>query len=258
MKIFGSSKKSKHSGAHSPAAKRGSGRKKKKKSGLSGLHKALITIAAVIAALALAVFIFVETQIKPPDVTQTPNNPNSGTVDPGPDDPGTPDTPPDDPGTDTPDPGPDDPGADDPGTDDPDPVPQGPQRIDGIYTFLALGTDKISGSTDTIMIARFNTNDYSLNVVSIPRDILVNVPWSVKKINTLYSFMGRDEFLQGFADVLGFQPVAGAVGDSGVQIGLPVVGKLVLGHLEDVKSLKLVPYGHILDSDLPAHTLISL
>ncbi len=210
MKIFGSTKKSKHSGAHSPAPKQGSGHNghpKKKKSGLSGLQKALIAVLAVLATLALAVVIFVKTQIKPPDVTQTPNNPAGGVTVPGGEDPGGSEDPgKDDPGK-TEDPGHDDPGkTDDPGPDDPGPVPQGPQRVDGVYTFLALGTDRISGSTDTIMIARFDTNDYSLNVVSIPRDTLVNVSWSVKKINTLYNFMGRESFLQGFADVLGFQP----------------------------------------------------
>jgi len=72
------------------------------------------------------------------------------------------------------------------------------------YTFVLLGTDKVSGSTDTIMVATFDTQRYKLNVVSIPRDTLVNVSWTTKKVNTLYSSNGVDGMRRGLADILGY------------------------------------------------------
>ncbi|HBD86600.1 MAG TPA: hypothetical protein DC001_04155, partial [Clostridiales bacterium] len=56
-------------------------------------------------------------------------------------------------------------------------------RRDGTYTFAIVGTDVISGSTDTILVGMLDTVDGKLNLVSIPRDTLVNTAYDVKKIN---------------------------------------------------------------------------
>ncbi|MCF0121334.1 MAG: LCP family protein [Oscillospiraceae bacterium] len=73
------------------------------------------------------------------------------------------------------------------------------------FTFLVLGTDDGNGNTDTIMVATFDTDNYSLNVVNIPRDTLVNVPWYVKKVNSLYSSTGIDGMIEHLADILGYE-----------------------------------------------------
>ncbi|MGE4353105.1 MAG: LCP family protein [Oscillospiraceae bacterium] len=76
---------------------------------------------------------------------------------------------------------------------------------DGVYTFLAVGVDQVSGSTDTIMVATFDIVNHTINVVSIPRDTLVDVSWNVKKVNTLYSASGLDGLLDGISDILGYK-----------------------------------------------------
>ena len=71
----------------------------------------------------------------------------------------------------------------------PEPVPtEDPDspRKPGTYTFLCIGNDDGNGNTDTILFGMLDTVEKRLNVVSIPRDTLVNVPWPVKKVNTIY------------------------------------------------------------------------
>lgn len=85
--------------------------------------------------------------------------------------------------------------GDDPGKDEePDdnegalalPVTAG--RKDGVFTFLLVGTDRASNSTDTIIVATFDTKEHTINCVNIPRDTLVNIGWATtpKKINAVY------------------------------------------------------------------------
>jgi LCP family protein required for cell wall assembly len=56
------------------------------------------------------------------------------------------------------------------------------------YTFLLMGIDD-HANTDVIMIASFDTEKKTLDVVSIPRDTLVNVSWNLKKVNSIHAFM---------------------------------------------------------------------
>lgn len=203
MKLFGSSKSSKHAGsaagAHSDPPK---------KAGRSKAEKAITAVLATlvsVALLMLVLVVIVKRQIKPPPVVDVPNNPNqseaTGDKVPGSDDPSAPV------GSDPTDIAPSDGPTEDPGPQVETDPPANYTRRKGVYTFLAMGRDKLSGSTDTLMLACFDTNDYSLNIVSIPRDILVNVSWPVKKINTLYNYhQANDAFLQDFANVLGFRP----------------------------------------------------
>lgn len=58
-------------------------------------------------------------------------------------------------------------------------------RKDQFYTFLILGLDK-GTNTDTIMVASYDGVNKEGNVISIPRDSLVNVKRKVKKINAAY------------------------------------------------------------------------
>ena len=62
------------------------------------------------------------------------------------------------------------------------------ERDTSKFTFLLMGIDG-SGNTDVIMIASFDTTNYTLEIVSIPRDTMVNVSWSLKKVNSIHAVM---------------------------------------------------------------------
>ena len=68
-----------------------------------------------------------------------------------------------------------------------EPDAAGSGRKEDYFTFLLLGKDTSSGSTDTIILVSYDVVNQQVNMMSIPRDTAVNVPWSVKKINSVYS-----------------------------------------------------------------------
>jgi len=70
----------------------------------------------------------------------------------------------------------------------------GVSRRDGVFTMLIVGTDAASRSTDTIMLASFDTEQKKMNVLSIPRDTIVNVRRATKKINAAYAMSDGDIF----------------------------------------------------------------
>lgn len=79
----------------------------------------------------------------------------------------------------------------------------------GKYTFAVLGMDKFSKLTDVILLVMFDTAEHKLNVVSVPRDTLVNIRENVKKINMLYAFgdlhgKGVERIMNGLRDFVGF------------------------------------------------------
>jgi LCP family protein required for cell wall assembly len=78
-------------------------------------------------------------------------------------------------------------------------------RRDGVYTFLILGMDDGNNNTDTFMTATLDTVNYTLNVVNIPRDTLVNVSWNTKKINTLYANLGIEGTVERLSAILGYK-----------------------------------------------------
>ena len=55
------------------------------------------------------------------------------------------------------------------------------------------------------MVATFDIVNHTIDVVSIPRDTLVNVSWGTKKVNTIYSATGLDGLLDGISDLLGYK-----------------------------------------------------
>ena len=57
---------------------------------------------------------------------------------------------------------------------------------EGFYNILICGTDDDGGRTDTIMIARLDTNDHTVALMSVPRDTLISGNYSVPKINSVY------------------------------------------------------------------------
>lgn len=60
------------------------------------------------------------------------------------------------------------------------------ERQDGLVTILLAGNDNGNGNTDTIMVARLDTENHRLDVVSLPRDTIINYDWDVRKLNTVY------------------------------------------------------------------------
>ncbi|MGI5963459.1 MAG: LCP family protein [Lawsonibacter sp.] len=60
-------------------------------------------------------------------------------------------------------------------------------RKPGYYTFLVAGRDVASGSTDTILLFTFDTENKKLNALSIPRDTMINTSASSKRINAVYA-----------------------------------------------------------------------
>jgi LCP family protein required for cell wall assembly len=74
------------------------------------------------------------------------------------------------------------------------------------FTFVVFGTDDGGGNTDVIMVATLDTKQNTLNVVNVPRDTLVNVSWSTKKVNSLYAYMkGPEGAVTKLADILGYE-----------------------------------------------------
>ena len=72
----------------------------------------------------------------------------------------------------------------------PEPMPEGlppdTQRLDGMYTLILAGRDEASGNTDVILVARLDARRHTLNVISIPRDTIINTDWVIRKINSVY------------------------------------------------------------------------
>ncbi|MBR5094681.1 MAG: LCP family protein, partial [Oscillospiraceae bacterium] len=70
------------------------------------------------------------------------------------------------------------------------PLPEGEalstDRADGAYTFLLVGSDDGNGNTDALILGRLDSLGHQIDLVSIPRDTLINVPWEIRKINAVY------------------------------------------------------------------------
>ncbi len=61
-------------------------------------------------------------------------------------------------------------------------------RKEDYFTFLLIGRDTAGGgNTDTLILVSYDVPNSQVNMMSIPRDTVVNVPWSVKKINSVFN-----------------------------------------------------------------------
>jgi len=78
-------------------------------------------------------------------------------------------------------------------------------RRDDTYTLLVVGRDRVGMNTDTIMVARMDCAAGTVDVISIPRDTLVNVPWAVKKANSIYGTLGTEGLIDGIEALIGFK-----------------------------------------------------
>ncbi len=81
-------------------------------------------------------------------------------------------------------------------------------RKEGVYTFLLVGTDMDDGNTDTIMVVSYDTVNQDINIMSIPRDTMINESWDIKKINSVYSRTGSsiDSLANRVRKLIGFKP----------------------------------------------------
>ena len=81
---------------------------------------------------------------------------------------------------------------------------------EGFYNILVVGTDDDGTRTDTIMIARMNTVDHTVALLSVPRDTMVESKMTVPKINGVYGYAGKGEkginnLKSHLAKLLGFE-----------------------------------------------------
>lgn len=104
-------------------------------------------------------------------------------------------------------------------------VPVDETRKDGCYTFLVAARDVASGCTDVIIVGRFDTKKHTINMVSIPRDTMINK--GNLKVNTAYQGdlasggNGVDGLLKEMKKILGFDI------DSYAIVDIEAVAKLI-------------------------------
>ncbi len=79
-------------------------------------------------------------------------------------------------------------------------------RKEDFYTFLLIATDASSSNTDTLMVVSYDVKNQKLNLMSIPRDTMVNVSWDIKKINSVYSMSGLKGLKKHIGKLIGFVP----------------------------------------------------
>lgn len=81
---------------------------------------------------------------------------------------------------------------------------------EGYYNILLLGTDNDGTRTDTIIIARLDTTNHTVAMMSVPRDTYINANYSVPKINSAYGVGGMGEdgmnyLIKHLTAILGFE-----------------------------------------------------
>ena len=85
------------------------------------------------------------------------------------------------------------------------------KRRDGVWTFLVSGLDREGLHTDTNIVGMFDTVEGKLNLVNLPRDLLINISISPKKMNQPYPASinnggdGVSALLDAVKDILGYE-----------------------------------------------------
>ena len=107
------------------------------------------------------------------------------------------------------------------------PRSDGQRKSEDYYTVLILGRDTGGGgNTDTMLLASYDVTNQKATVMSIPRDTMVNVPWDIKKINSVYSYYGGGDrgiqyLYKEISQLVGFEP------DFQVVVEWEAVGQIV-------------------------------
>lgn len=103
----------------------------------------------------------------------------------------------------------------------------GERKSEDYWTVLILGRDTGGGgNTDTMLLASYDVTNQKATVMSIPRDTMVNVPWDIKRINSVYNYYGGGErgiqhLYKEIAQLVGFEP------DFQVVVEWDAVGEIV-------------------------------
>ncbi|MEG2420385.1 MAG: LCP family protein [Oscillospiraceae bacterium] len=84
------------------------------------------------------------------------------------------------------------------------PTPTPLMRKEDYHTVLLMGCDDGNGNADTIMVASFDVKNKRVGLVSVPRDTLVDVSRTVKKINAAYGLGGIEQVQSEVSALLGF------------------------------------------------------
>lgn len=92
--------------------------------------------------------------------------------------------------------------AEDDGT-DADPIPAGRARKEYCYTILVSGLDDDNGGSDTNILVRFDAVNKTIDLVSLPRDTLLNRQWASNKLNFAYAKGGTELLMSEIENLLG-------------------------------------------------------
>ncbi len=77
------------------------------------------------------------------------------------------------------------------------------ERKEHFFTILVGGLDDENGGSDTNMLVAIDAAGGSIHVMSLPRDTLLNVDWTVKKLNNAYHHGGFSRTMEEVSRLLG-------------------------------------------------------
>lgn len=77
------------------------------------------------------------------------------------------------------------------------------ERKDRFHTILVGGLDDENGGSDTNLLVAVDAQNGRIDVVSLPRDTLLDVSWSVKKLNNAYHHGGFSQTMSEVSRLLG-------------------------------------------------------
>lgn len=79
------------------------------------------------------------------------------------------------------------------------------ERKEDFFTILVGGLDDRNGGSDTNLLVALDVKNGTIHVLSLPRDTLLNVSWSVKKLNNAYHHGGFERTQAEVSNLLGIQ-----------------------------------------------------
>ena len=82
-------------------------------------------------------------------------------------------------------------------------LPDARERKEHFHTILLGGLDDENGGSDTNLLVAVDAKNNAIQVVSLPRDTLLNVSWSVKKLNNAYHHGGFTQTMSEVSRLLG-------------------------------------------------------
>lgn len=96
-------------------------------------------------------------------------------------------------------------------------------RKQDYYTFILVGKDTGGGgNTDTLLFTSYDVPGGTMDIMSIPRDTMINVPWNIKKINAVYA---SSRGVEGLKTEIGH--LTGVTPDFYVAIEWEAIGEIV-------------------------------